>query len=157
MARKPRGPTSEGEGPVAENRKRGTSFKLNMLDALLLDDRATGADFKIGHVIIKHMNMQDGACFPSVKTIAAWANYADEKYVRERIKHLKEIGWLLVSRGNRRLSNSYDFDPAYLDILSRKAEILERRSDKRKPNSGAAEGLQPLSDRSSVRVYYPPD
>ncbi len=151
-----------GDDPPPATRKRDTSFKLDMLTALMVSDLVKPAVFKVAFALIQHMNSRSGISYPSIETLAAETNLSP-RYVQQCIEALRRARWLTSSRVSRTTSNRYQFDETFLtDVLPHWRHIVADRKAARKAaetnnSSGRAQEPTGIMDRPARRTVAPPN
>lgn len=161
MAPKLRGDGS-GDGPPPKTTKRDTSFKLDMLDALLLNSLIKPADFVVAFAIIQHRNSENGECYPGMDRIADITGFST-RYVQKCVNKLRRVKWLTSRRPNRQNSNRYEFDETFAHVhLRHKKRILKEREARRlsAETNGSSRQSQPQTgtiDRPARRTVAPPN
>jgi len=89
-----------------------TSQKLELQQLITGDKQVSDLGVRVALVLLKHVNKDTLACYPSQRTIADQMGELHESGIRRArrgIQNLKKTGWLSVKRGNRQKSNSYIF------------------------------------------------
>ena len=123
-----------------------TSWKLDLLDAMSMDPRVTGSEFRVAFRLLQHANSETLAIFPSQDRIASQTGMK-ERTVRACVAGIVKKGWLHKSRSNRRVSNSYRFDTKHVNaILDRQIILNEARREERigrsKPSDRQSDAVQ---------------
>lgn len=120
---------------------KAASFKLDMIDAMMVDDRLSPKTFKVGVALLQFQNSRTGELYPSQAVIAETTGIP-ERTVRDCLGSLREAGWLLWDRGNRQKANEYSFDHANIALMQAKRRRMEQERKRRKRQAKIA-----VSDR----------
>lgn len=72
-----------------------TSWKLDLLEGIALDQHLTASDFRVAFCIVSHRNAKTGDCCPKPETIADQLGVTD-RGVRLAISNLRVRGWVSV-------------------------------------------------------------
>lgn len=127
-----------------------TSWKLDMINTLLLDPRLQPSDFKVAVAVLQFMNGETGMIFPSQETIAEIVHMT-VRNVGKCLKRLRQADWLSWERGNRQMSNRYVFETKNLNLmLEYRTSIIDNRRER------AARRRQPRLDRNGSSSHKVP-
>lgn len=125
-------------------------FKFDMIDAMMVDDRLSPKDFKVGVALLQMQNSDTGALYPSQAAIAHITGIP-ERTIRACLTNLRDTGWLSWYRGNRQKANDYQFDILNLAPMKAKKRRMEgeRRQAKRERKTGIPD-RQPTAARATI-------
>jgi Helix-turn-helix domain len=114
-----------------ESRASFTSWKLDIMDAMKLDRRMNGTEFRIAFCLIQHVNSVTKACFPSQELLADETG-VKLRTVRASIAKLVRLRWARLTRPNRSKTNQYEFLTENVDaMLDRRTMLKDGRADAR--------------------------
>jgi hypothetical protein len=107
-----------GKATPLANRKTFTSKKLTFLDRMCRDARIKPYDFRIGFLIMQHVNARQGYAFPSGERLVKESKMSIGT-VKAAVGHLVDLGYFRISRPSRSSSNHYhpNLDIALLEAL----------------------------------------
>jgi hypothetical protein len=130
-----------------------TSWKLDLLNAILIDPRVNHSSFRVAFALVQFMNAKTGLMCPAQETLAERACMS-VRNVQDCLNELRETRWLNWTRGNRQQSNSYEFNSTNVSyMLDRRTSLDDGRRERRKARVDAkALSRQKLLTRSVVHV-----
>ena len=85
-----------------------TSWKLEVLNAMSVDEAVTDLDFRVAFRIMQHINSVSRIAWPSVPRLGAQLKKSDDR-IMAATKRLAEIGWITKSRKSQKAPNEYSF------------------------------------------------
>jgi hypothetical protein len=122
-----------------------TSWKLDILDALMSDDRITDGEFRVAFRVMQAVNAETRVAIISDETIKEEVPRTNRWKCNDARKKLSELGWWKVTSGHGGTASRYEFSienrNAILDQRvakkdARDAERVKRRSrDKRRKDN----------------------
>lgn len=117
---------SSGPPPTSPNEKRSfASWKLDLLDAMMLDPEVRPVDFQYAYFLVQGLNQTSKAFNVSDETASQELRCNRDRLKTGR-KRLEEAGWLIVRRGRGFADGSwYSFDDSRVD------HHLQERDDRR--------------------------
>lgn len=114
-----------------------TSWKLDLLDAMSVDEDLTDAEFRVAFRVMQHINSVSRVAWPSVDRLAAQL-FRSRDAIMATTKRLSAVAhkdgrprlaWLRKSRPHKRASNEYTFGEErmnmVLDAMQMRMEALE--------------------------------
>lgn len=122
------------------------SFKFDMIDAMMVDDRLHPSDFKVGVALLQFQNSQTGELYPSQAALAETTGIA-ERTIRACLTKLRETGWLRWDRGNRQKANDYAFDDSNVAPMQNKRRQIEQARRRRKSEARGSSDRQSTATR----------
>lgn len=99
----------------AEKLRSFTSWKLEILNAMSVDEAVTDLDFRVAFRIMQHINSVSRIAWPGVPRLGAQLSRSDDR-IMASTKRLSEIGWLTKWRKSQKAPNEYSFHDDRVNI-----------------------------------------
>lgn len=116
----------------ADNLRGFTSWKLDILNAMSVDEAVTDLDFRVAFRIMQHINSVSRIAWPSVPRLGAQLKKSDDR-IMAATKRLSEIGWITKGRKSQKAPNEYSFRDdrvnAALDAMLLRIEAIGTELD----------------------------
>ncbi len=135
-----------------------TSWKLDIIDAMMSDPRVTDKDFRIAFRVMQSVNAETRIGYISDLTICDEVPRTDRHACKKARKHIEQIGWWTVERGHGGKASRYSFSPENINAIldqrvlnkeDRDRNRAERRSrDKRRKGRVSGTPLMQVWDGS---------
>ncbi|UCI17020.1 hypothetical protein FJ970_17970 [Mesorhizobium sp. B2-1-8] len=143
-----------------------TSWKLDMLDAMSVDEDMTDAEFRVAFRVMQHVNSVSRVAWPSVDRLAAQL-FRSRDAIMATTKRLcavahrdgrPRLAWLQKSRPHKRASNEYSF---LGDRANMVLDAMHLRMEEFENEKVEVANLQPqkpveVANRGGFEVANPP-
>jgi hypothetical protein len=114
--------------PKAEVARSFTSWKLDIIDAMMSDRRVKDGDFRIAFRVMQAVNGETRVAIISDLTICDEVPFTDRFRCNETRKRLALLGWWTVDLGHGGKASRYHFSPANINrVLDQRLIDKEER------------------------------
>ena len=143
-----------------------TSWKLNVLNALVSDRKVSDGQFRIAARVLEAVNADTGKAYITDRTLADDVPRTDKAKCTGARKHLQEMGWWTYAPGRSGRATEYRFkDDRVNQIHQRLADREQRqaerekreKSDRRKQDTREGNSMprKPLPTRTREGKFAP--
>lgn len=129
-----------------------TSWKLEVLNAMSVDEAVTDLDFRVAFRIMQHINSVSRIAWPSVPRLGAQLKKSDDR-IMAATKRLSDVGWMTKWRKSQKSPNEYRFYDdrvnTALDAMLQRVEAIGSEFDPAEMQG------QKMDDPADLRPFDP--